>query len=135
MKIKITSLLVFLASSVFAFAGTEVPENNSGICPACGKENAPQQQQIRNRRQAPERRTPVRRISREMRGAFVMHMLLAMDDAQLDELAKRIETVRKMTPEEKAEARKALPKPEMRRGVPEKQFRGKQSKETPANEK
>lgn len=47
-----------------------------------------------------------------------MHLLLSMNDEQLDELAKRIAEVRKMTPEERAKALEALPKPKMPRMAP-----------------
>ena len=98
MKTKITTILACLAASVFAFAeGPQEPP----AAPAA-PENAPM-------------RTVRPRISPEMREAFVQRMLLSLDDAQLDDLAKRIAAIQDMTPEEKVSAKEALPRPEFRR--------------------
>lgn len=98
MKTKITAILACLAASVFAFA--EGPQEPPAASAA--PETAPM-------------RTVRPRISPEMREAFVQRMLLSLDDEQLDDLAKRIAAIQDMTPEEKASAKEALPRPEFRR--------------------
>lgn len=100
MKSKITSVLILLAASVFAVAESAAPAPAPApACaekPACCKKEKPQRPQAR-------------------KGFPVMHILLSLSDEQLDDLAKRIAEVRKMTPEEKAKAFKELPKPKMPR--------------------
>lgn len=107
MKFKITSILALLAASVFAFAETAT-ENTA---PA----NA--EKPVVCEKGKPE-------CPKARKDAFVMHILLSLKDEQLDNLAKRVAEVRAMTPEKREEARKALPKPQMR-PMPGKHFRGK----------
>lgn len=97
MKSKITSVLILLAAAVFAFAETAAP----APAPACAEKTACCKKE--------KPKTCARK------GFPVMHILLSLSDEQLDDLAKRIAEVRKMTPEEKAKALKELPKPKMPR--------------------
>lgn len=98
MKTKITSVLILLAASAFAFA-----------------ESAPQASVPADAGKPALRERGKHRGPQAQRGAMIMRILLTLSNEQLDELSKRVEEVRKMTPEQKAEALKALPKPELRR--------------------
>lgn len=107
MKTKITLILTFLAASVFAFA--EVPAENSA--PAAAPEKAQACPKARPGK-CPKARPQARpQVTPEQRLAFIRHMLLTRSDEELAQFATELEAVRKMTPEEKAEALKALPKP------------------------
>ena len=111
MKTKITAILTFLAASVFAFA--EVPAENSAPVAAPEKAQAcPKGRPGKGPKARPQ-------VSPEQRQAFVRRMLLSLGDEELAQLAGEVDAVRKMTPEEKAEAIKALPKPEFRRPGPD----------------
>lgn len=106
MKSKITSVLMLLAAPFFAFAETPAPE----AVPA------------------PAEKPVVCEKAKPNKGAFVQHILLSLSDEQLNDLAQRVAAVQKMTPEEKAEARKALPKlpmPKKMKWAPGKCFKGK----------
>lgn len=132
MKTKITLILTFLAASVFAFA--EVSAENSApaaapekaqacpkttqACPkttqACSKttQACPKARPAKCPKACPQahpQATPDQRL------AFIRHMLLTRSDEELAQLAAELDAVRKMTAEEKAEALKALPKPEFAR--------------------
>ncbi|MBR6797111.1 MAG: hypothetical protein IKM45_00270 [Opitutales bacterium] len=105
MKTKITAVLALLVSSVFAFAqaAAEAPTvtpaaPEAQVCPAQPKK-------------CPKARP---QISQEMREAFVQRILLSLSEEDLSKLAEKVAAVQKMTPEQKAEALKALPKPEFR---------------------
>lgn len=105
MKTKITAILTLIAASVFAFAETAVeatkaPEATPApqVCPAQPKK-------------CPKARP---QVSPEMREAFVQRILLSLSEEDLAKLAAKVSAVQKMTAEEKAEAVKALPKPEFR---------------------
>lgn len=98
MKTKITSVLILLATSAFAFA------ESAPQAPVPADAGKPVLREHGNR-QGPQAR----------RGFLLMHMLLALSNEQLDEFSTRVAEVQKMTTEQKAEALKALPKPEMRR--------------------
>lgn len=104
---------MFIAASVFALAETATPESvpADAAKPAVCEKGKPQ----------------CRKSPKEMHKLFVRGMLLSLNDEQLDELAKQVAEVRGMTPEEKAEARKALPKPKMPKMKmgPGKCFKGK----------
>ncbi len=110
MKTKITTILMILAASVFAFAETSAeaqkPAPEKAQC--CKKE-----QPCKACKQRRERRP---QISAEQRDAHVQRLLLSLSDEDLAKLAERVAAVQKMTAEEKAEALKALPKPEFRPG-------------------
>ncbi len=107
MKTKIASVLILLAASSFAFA------DSATQTPVPADTGKPALRERGNRQGA-----------QAHRGFLLKHMLLALSDEQLDELSARVAEVRKMTAEQKAEALKALPKPEMRRPQPGKQVRG-----------
>lgn len=108
MKTKITLILAFLAASAFAFAAEVPAENNA---PA----TAPEKAQVcpKGRPAKPLKARP--HATPEQRLAFIRHMLLTRSDEELTQFANELEAVRKMTAEEKAEALKALPKPEFAR--------------------
>lgn len=116
MKTKITAILTFFAASVFAFAETAVEAPTA-------PETAPAPQVCA----AQPKKCPKARpqISQEMREAFVQRVLLSLSEEDLAKLAEKVDAVRKMTPEQKAEAIKALPKPEFRPHPQMKKFRGK----------
>ncbi len=108
MKTKITLILAFLAASAFAFAAEVPAENNA---PAAAPEKAqacPKARPCKGPKARPQ-------LTPEQRLAFIRHMLLTRSDEELTQLANELEAVRKMTAEEKAEALKALPKPEFAR--------------------
>lgn len=107
MKTKITSVLILLAASAFAFA-----------------ESAPQATAPADTGKPAFRERGNRQGPQAQRGALLMRILLTLSNEQLDELSKRVAEVQKMTTEQKAKALKALPKPEMRLLSPGKQFRG-----------
>lgn len=111
MKTKITAILTFLAASVFAFA--EAPAETAA--PAAAPEKAQVCQKGRPGK-GPKARP---QVTPEQRQAFVRRVLLSLSDEDLAKLANEVEAVRKLTPEEKAEALKALPKPEFRRPGPD----------------
>lgn len=111
MKTKITAILTFLAASVFAFA--EAPAETAA--PAAAPEKAQVCQKGRQGK-GPKARP---QVTPEQRQAFVRRVLLSLSDEDLAKLANEVEAVRKLTPEEKAEALKALPKPEFRRPGPD----------------
>lgn len=93
---------MLLVAPVFAFAqsATEAPNvapeaPAAKVCPAQPKK-------------CPKARP---QISQEMREAFVQRILLSLSEEDLAKLAEKVSAVQKMTPEQKAEAIKALPKP------------------------
>ena len=116
MKTKITAILTFFAASVFAFAETAVEAPTA-------PETAPAPQVCAEQPKKCPKARP--QISQEMREAFVQRILLSLSEEDLAKLAEKVDAVRKMTPEQKAEAIKALPKPEFRPAPQMKKFRGK----------
>lgn len=109
MKTKITAILAVLAASVFAFA-----ETKNEAAPTA-PEKTPCAQAQKCPKGAPKGKQHARpQISPEQREAHMQRVLLSLDDEQLAKLAERVAEIRKMTPEQKAEAIKALPKPEFR---------------------
>lgn len=116
MKTKITAILTFFAASVFAFAETATEAQTAPeVAPA-------PQVRAEQPKKCPKARP---QISQEMREAFVQRVLLSLSEEDLAKLAEKVDAVRKMTPEQKAEAVKALPKPEFRPALQMKKFRGK----------
>lgn len=111
MKTKITAVLAMLAVSVFAFAD---PNPDAAKQPSPDKEKCAPAQVCKGR-PGPAKAAP----SPEMREAFIQRMLLSLDDKALAKLAERVAEIQKMTPEQKAEAIKALPKPEFRGNRPD----------------
>jgi len=103
MKTKLVAVLALLATSVFAFAGTE---NADAKQPAADQQKCAPAQLCK--------KGPKAMPSPEQREAFVQRVLLSLDDEALAKLAERVAAIQKMTPEQKAEAIKALPKPEFR---------------------
>lgn len=103
MKNKFVATLALLSASVFAFAGTE---NSDAKQPAADQQKCAPAQACK--------KGPKAMPSPEQREAFVQRVLLSLDDKALAKLAERVAEIQKMTPEQKAEALKALPKPEVR---------------------
>lgn len=101
---------MILAASVFASAET----------PAEAPKPAPEKAQCCKKEQpckaCKQRREGRPQISAEQRDAHIQRILLSLSDEDLAKLAERVAAVQKMTAEEKAEALKALPKPEFRPG-------------------
>lgn len=116
MKTKITAILTLFAASVFAFAETAVEAPKA-------PEAAPAPQVCAAQPKKGPKARP--QISQEMREAFVQRILLSLSEEDLAKLAEKVAAVQKMTPEQKAEAIKALPKPEFRPNPQMKKFRGK----------
>lgn len=108
MKTKITAILAILATSVFAFAETNT--NAEGAAPE--QQQCVQAKECKGQPKFGKRARP--QISPEMREAHVQRVLLSLNDEDLAKLAARVAEIQKMTPEQKAEAIKALPKPEFR---------------------
>ena len=106
MKTKITAILTLLVASVSAFAQTAPAEAPTATAEVPAAQVVPAQP-----KEGPKMRP---RISQEMREAFVQRILLSLSDEDLTKLADKVAAVQKMTPEQKAEAIKALPKPEFR---------------------
>lgn len=96
MKTKITSVLAIFATSVFAFAADPAAEAPAPVAaPAPVVAPAPQ-------------KTPAQ-YRAEMRDVFVSRILLSLKDEDLAKLAEKISEVQKLTPEQRANALKALP--------------------------
>lgn len=115
MKTKITAILTFLAASVFAFAETATEVTTT-------PETTPAPQAAPAKPVFTPKARP--QVSPEMREAFVQRILLSLSEEDLAKLAEKVATAQKMTAEEKAEAVKALPKPEFRPMPKMKKFRG-----------
>lgn len=116
MKTKITSVLVLLAASVFAFAGSESSPAKDGSC-SCGKQDVAREQQARGHRAGVDRSPEKRQMPRVIHRGMAKRILLSLNDKQLNSLEKELAAARKMSPEERVEALKSLPRPEMRRNA------------------
>lgn len=114
MKTKITAILTILAASVFAFAEPNPQAAGTNPNPQPSAQQCPKAPDCKGQPKWGKRARP--QISPEMREAHVQRVLLSLNDEQLAKLAARVAEIQKMTPEQKAEAVKALPKPEFRPG-------------------
>ena len=113
MKTKIIAALAFVAVSVFAYANTEAGAEPQPQLPA-NPQAAPAQQA--QPEVTPDRREAFKAAHAKNVENAINRALLSASDEDLEKLASRIEEIRKMTAEEKAEALKALPKPEAKKG-------------------